>query len=659
MVTFNEVYTNLKKVQRVDGYVTEFYTSGGQDYARINVVGVTILEYVAYSGSYNDLDNKPTIPTKTSDLNNDSGFIANPMTTQDDIIIGGASGTPTRLAKGTEGQVLKVGSGGLEWANDEAGSNDYDDLTDKPQINGVTLSGDKSTADLNIYARVKYNENGLLTPTALQPNEYYKYIIQSSIGSTRTITLEPEIANILNEYMFEVVCDGYAGIINTPADIVWKEIDEVTINSSNTITLQDNYTYQFSIVNKRGLIVAFANATLDDPVLSWSGNTLTWGAITGAENYKVYVGSTLQATITTTSYDESSELQTIGTLGTPTNISVTRGTDNTTANITWTKPSNAVWFTIKCYQHGTSTLVKSTATSSNSASITGLDVGTEYDFTVLAQGVTASKTFKVQACSDHAVDSNEVSITKTYTTYNASAESSVVSYTTPYGITKSAGNGTLAGATYIYPNTSENFTLTPSTYYELPSSITVTNATLDSYDNSTGAITISNPTGNVTISATCVRITYTVTTNLTNLTSDNDGSINAGGTKNITLTANSGYELPSSITVTGATYTYNNTTGVIALSSPTGNVTIDATGTLSNYTITMSLTDLTSDYDGTTMTINDTKTITLTADAGFDLPSSISVVGASYTYDSTTGEIVLSNPTGNITITANGDSGGE
>ena len=48
-----------------------------------------------------------------------SGGMSNPMTTQGDIIVGGASGTPTRLAKGTAGQVLAMNSDatGLEWTN--------------------------------------------------------------------------------------------------------------------------------------------------------------------------------------------------------------------------------------------------------------------------------------------------------------------------------------------------------------------------------------------------------------------------------------------------------------------------------------------------------------------------------------------------------------
>lgn len=47
--------------------------------------------------------------------------MSNPMTTAGDIIVGGTSGAPTRLAKGTQGQVLSVGSSGLEWTNASSG----------------------------------------------------------------------------------------------------------------------------------------------------------------------------------------------------------------------------------------------------------------------------------------------------------------------------------------------------------------------------------------------------------------------------------------------------------------------------------------------------------------------------------------------------------
>lgn len=56
-----------------------------------------------------------------------SGGMSNPMTTQGDIIVGGASGTPSRLAKGTAGQVLAMNSDatGLEWTNAGGGGGSF------------------------------------------------------------------------------------------------------------------------------------------------------------------------------------------------------------------------------------------------------------------------------------------------------------------------------------------------------------------------------------------------------------------------------------------------------------------------------------------------------------------------------------------------------
>jgi hypothetical protein len=54
-----------------------------------------------------------------------------PMTTAGDILYGGASGTATRLAKGTDGQVLTLASGVPTWANSCANLNteEFTDFT--------------------------------------------------------------------------------------------------------------------------------------------------------------------------------------------------------------------------------------------------------------------------------------------------------------------------------------------------------------------------------------------------------------------------------------------------------------------------------------------------------------------------------------------------
>lgn len=103
------------------------------------------------------------------------------------------------------------------------------------------------------------------------------------------------------------------------------------------------------------------------------------------------------------------------------------------------------------------------------------------------------------------------------------------------------------------------------------------------YNDETGVVSLSNPTANVTITATCPAepepepTTYTVTTTVTNGSYSGDNSITEGSTASVTISADNGYELPSAVEVSGASYTYDDTTGVIALSEPTGNVTISAT----------------------------------------------------------------------------------
>ncbi|MEH6483017.1 MULTISPECIES: DUF2793 domain-containing protein [Pseudomonas] len=53
------------------------------------------------------------------------GGMTNPMTTAGDLIVGGAAGAPTRLAKGTDGQILTMVSGAEAWASPSGGGLTY------------------------------------------------------------------------------------------------------------------------------------------------------------------------------------------------------------------------------------------------------------------------------------------------------------------------------------------------------------------------------------------------------------------------------------------------------------------------------------------------------------------------------------------------------
>ena len=86
-------------------------------------------------------------------------------------------------------------------------------------------------------------------------------------------------------------------------------------------------------------------------------------------------------------------------------------------------------------------------------------------------------------------------------------------YTVTYIIT----NGSHNGAPVIKEGGSRTFTITPQEGYGLPESIAVSGADY-TYNSETGVVTISNPTGNVTVSAECTALSqsYTVTVTCVN-----------------------------------------------------------------------------------------------------------------------------------------------
>ena len=157
---------------------------------------------------------------------------------------------------------------------------------------------------------------------------------------------------------------------------------------------------------------------------------------------------------------------------------------------------------------------------------------------------------------------------------------------TTYTITNNLTNVTNSNTSgRIEKNTSYTAMLSPSSGYEI-STVTVTMGGIDitSTAYSNGHIEISSVTGNIIITATGVvsdnpTVTYTITNNLTNVsTSNSANSIVEGSSYEAKLSVSTGYSVGNvSITMGGVDITstcYNNKT--INISSVTGDIVIAA-----------------------------------------------------------------------------------
>lgn len=69
---------------------------------------------------------------------------------------------------------------------------------------------------------------------------------------------------------------------------------------------------------------------------------------------------------------------------------------------------------------------------------------------------------------------------------------------------------------------------------------------------------------------------YSIVAAITNGALTGAGKIIEGGEAEVTIVPNEGYVLPSSISVVGASNEYDDSTGVVSLSNPTGDVTVSA-----------------------------------------------------------------------------------
>ena len=160
--------------------------------------------------------------------------------------------------------------------------------------------------------------------------------------------------------------------------------------------------------------------------------------------------------------------------------------------------------------------------------------------------------------------------------------------------------------------------ITPNTNYNLDS-ITVTMGGADVTSsvvttvNNTYSINITSVTGDIVITASATQqVTYTITNNLTNCSSNNsDTQVLEGNTYTATITPTTNYNLDSitvtmdNVDITSSAVTESNNTYSISIASVTGNVVITASASaipVVDYTITNTLaTEITNTNSATTV----------------------------------------------------------
>jgi hypothetical protein len=158
----------------------------------------------------------------------DSGF-ANPMTTSGDVIYGGASGAPTRLAKSTDGKVLTLASGIPSWVTPSTGFSDP-----------MTTRGDIIIRNAsNVTDRLGRGSSGkVLTSDGTDISWQTPSAAASSLLATKTDTSNRTYTNTTTLAAIDTTNLRCTAVVPASGNVLVRLTASHTVNSSSTVSDQ-------------------------------------------------------------------------------------------------------------------------------------------------------------------------------------------------------------------------------------------------------------------------------------------------------------------------------------------------------------------------------------------------------------------------------------
>lgn len=127
----------------------------------------------------------------------------------------------------------EIAKGNIGGSGSSTGTTNYNDLKNKPTLNGVEISGDKTSADYKISAEVTQVDHGTTDTTfTLPPNQYHTWGEVASL----TITLGAGTSGQVNGYWFSFDSGDTATTLSLPETV------------KTDIVVEPNMHYECSIV---------------------------------------------------------------------------------------------------------------------------------------------------------------------------------------------------------------------------------------------------------------------------------------------------------------------------------------------------------------------------------------------------------------------------